>query len=231
MLATLPSVARDLGRRTALGATVVGVAMTLTLSSASVGLTGLTAGTAQAQAPTWTVPMSGIADGAGHLRAQHGQMGWLVICDQVEARVRAQRGAQMSGDGVIAITSMTFGDAPCSGVLGDTITLTVATLPLRFNALAYDASTSVVAGRVTGITVTATSNQGCVLTVAGPNGTAGQVDATYSNPTGTITVKDNSHLRVTSVTTGCARGGVKVGDNILLEGQFALSPRGIITSP
>src|SRR5690348_18009056 len=114
--------------------------MALTLSSAPVSL----ATRAQLQATTWTVPMSGIAAGTGYLKATIAQAGWQASCDTVEAKVRAHRGAGMTGEGVIAITGvMVSGSANglCVGLLGVNMEVTVDTLPLKFDAMAYDART------------------------------------------------------------------------------------------
>jgi len=202
--------------------------MALTLSSAPVSL----ATRAQTQGPTWTVPMSGIATGTGRLNATIAQVGWQVACHTVEAKARAHRGAGMSGAGVIAITSVMFGSADdlCDGPLGLTMEVTVDTLPLNFDATAYDARTGVVAGRVSGLTVTVESSNGCVLTIAGPDGRPGQADASYSNPDGTIVIDDRGHLRVASQSAAC-NAGIKIGDSVIVDGRFELTPRGIITSP
>ncbi|WP_433359057.1 hypothetical protein [Streptosporangium sp. CA-115845] len=226
LMPTAPSPVGELARKTALRATVLGGVMALTLSSAPVSLA------TQAQALTWTVPMSGIASGAGHLNATHVQAGWSVSCNTVEAKVRAHRGTGMTGDGVIAITGVMFGsaDALCAGPLGLKMEVTVDTLPLKFDATAFDARTGMVAGRVSGITVTVESSNGCVLTIAGPNGKPGQADASYSNPDGTIVIDDRGHLRVTAQSSSC-NAGIQIGDSIVVDGRFELTPRGILTSP
>ncbi|WP_327092815.1 hypothetical protein OIE66_19900 [Nonomuraea sp. NBC_01738] len=212
-----------LSRRTALHATVLGAAMTLTLTTAA-GDFG-----AQAAEPTWTIPMSGLAGGTGYLNAQHAQAGWYVGCDAVGTKVRAHRGKGVSGAGVIDITSVTFGStasaATCPGPFGLTMEITADTLPMKFDALAFDARTGTVAGRVSGIKATVESSDGCVLTVSG------QADATYSNSDGAIVLDDRDHLRVTAASAPCASGAVQVGDTIMVDGRFEVNPHGVITSP
>ncbi|MFC4121068.1 hypothetical protein [Nonomuraea zeae] len=199
---------------------VAGVAMTLTLSSAGAGLD------AQAQATTWTVPMSGIATGTGEISGMVAQVGWSMVCKTVEAKVSARRGVGLPGDGIISITGISFAPvgATCIGPLGLTMDVSVDTLPLKFDATAFDARTGMVAGRVSGVSVTVESSDGCVVTVAG------QADATYDNTSGAIVIADNSHLRIASVGPYCSSSGLKVGQNAVLNGRFEVAPRGVITS-
>ncbi|NUR89103.1 MAG: hypothetical protein HOY71_33895 [Nonomuraea sp.] len=203
------------------GAAVLAVALTFTVSSA-----GVTAAP-QALTPTWTVPMSGVATGTGHLIAQHVQVGWTMNCDTVEAKVMAHHGSGMTGDGVVAITSIAFAPTggTCEGPLGVTMDVTADSVPLKFDAKAYDPRTGVVAGRVSGVAVTVESSDGCVLTVTG------QADATYDNNSGTIALDDRDHLRIATVTPACASAALKAGDSVTVEGSFDLTPAGVITSP
>ncbi|GAA3605720.1 hypothetical protein GCM10022419_108160 [Nonomuraea rosea] len=207
--------------RTAFAAVAAGALMTLTLSSAAAGFD------AKAQAPTWTVPMSGIATGTGQISAQVVQAGWFMSCNTVEAKVSARRGTGLPGEGVIAITGITFAPvgATCAAPFGATLDVTADVLPLKFNATAFDAATGKVAGRVSGISVGVESSDGCVLTATG------QADATYDNSSGAILVEDTDHVRIATVNARCIADGLKVGHNVIVEGRFDLAPRGVITSP
>lgn len=207
--------------RTAFAAVVAGLAVTMTLSSAAVGFE------AQTQAPTWTVPMSGIATGTGEITAMVVQSGWFMSCKTVEAKVSARRGTGLSGEGVISITGISFAPvgATCAGPLGATLDVTADVLPLKFDATAFDPGTGKVAGRVSGVSVGVESSDGCVLTATG------QADATYDNTSGAILLEDRDHLRIATVNSRCVADGLKVGDNVIVEGRFDLAPRGVITSP
>ncbi|MEW9555488.1 hypothetical protein [Nonomuraea sp. NPDC050783] len=207
--------------RTAFAAVVAGLAMTMTLSSATAGFE------ARAQAPTWTVPMSGIATGTGEFMARIVQSGWFMSCKSVEAKVSARRGTGLPGAGIVSITGISFAPvgATCAGPLGTTLEVTADVLPLKFDATAFDPGTGRVAGRVSGVSVSVESSDGCVLTATG------QADATYDNTSGAILLEDRDHLRIATVNARCGADGIKAGENIVVEGSFDLAPRGVITSP
>ncbi|MEV4398778.1 hypothetical protein [Nonomuraea sp. NPDC049607] len=111
----------------------------------------------------------------------------------------------------------------CAGPLD----VTADVLPLKFDATAFDPDpgTGKVAGRVSGASVGVESSDGCVLTATG------QADATYDNTSGAILLEDRDHLRIATVNPRCVGDGLKVGDNVIVEGRFDLAPRGVITSP
>jgi len=184
----------------------------------------------QARAATWSVPMSGIATGTGYLRATAGSSGWSVTCAQAEVKARAKRSSKVGGTGIVMLTSVLFAPVgrTCAGPYGYTVEVTVNTLPLSFNASAYDPATGMVAGRVSGISATVESSNGCVLTVSGPGGAPGEADASYNNTNAAITIEDRGHLKIGNVGAGCS---VLAGEAVLLSGRLQLTPRGIITSP
>ncbi|MEU5865470.1 hypothetical protein ABZ815_30170 [Nonomuraea sp. NPDC047529] len=52
----------------------------------------------------------------------------------------------------------------------------------------------------------------------------GQADATYDNTSGAILLEDRDHLRIATVNPRCVGDGLKVGDNVIVEGRFDLAP-------
>lgn len=214
-----------------LAGTVAVGSLAATLSSSSA------ASQAQRAGSTWTVPISGVGTAVNSrvLLAWHGPTGFQVSCDEVVAKASAKRGTGLSGDGIISISSVRLQSADnpglgCTGPQGVGVKIVASGLPWRFNARSHDPGTGVTNGRLSGVTVTVTDDTlGCTLTVAGPGGTTGEVDASYRNSSGEITIADRGHLRITTATETCQP--LAVGDEVDIDGVFTMVPRGVITSP
>ncbi|MEU5991361.1 hypothetical protein ABZ806_20530 [Spirillospora sp. NPDC047418] len=223
-------------RNATFGQLLTGKPLLLTALAGTLALT-VSSGTADYKAaesnPTWSVPLSGVAT-AINSRTFIGTAGsWWAQCNSVRAKVSAERGTGLSGNGIISINSIEFENSAdaggaCTTFGGYEATIAAAGLPWDFNAHAYDPRTGITTGRVSGITINAEVSNGCHVTVTDTPGNSGGVDATYDNSTGAITVFDYSHLSVSSSDDPCMLQG---GDEVVIRCTFILVPHGVIRSP
>ncbi|TDE34054.1 hypothetical protein [Actinomadura sp. 6K520] len=224
-------------RKVIIGQVLTGKPLLVTALTGALALT-VSSGTARYQAEasdlTWSVPLSGVATAVNSQVFIGSSGGGIAHCDDVKATVSAKRGTGLSGDGIVSVTDLELKsignvDDACRAPYGLGVTISALGLPWDFDARAYDARTGVTTGRVSGIAVNVAVTNGCQITVADGSGGPGEVDATYENSTGRISILDYGHLKVTSTAGSCP--GVVVGGEVILSGMFKLAPYGIIRSP
>jgi hypothetical protein len=114
----------------------------------------------------------------------------------------------------------------CTGPAGIAFTLAFQGLPWRIDELAYNATTGVATGTVTGVRVLVSSSVLCSATISGPSGptSPGTLNWSHGNATPqNLTITGNGPLRVFNA-TGCL-GLMNNGDAVNIgTGVHTLSP-------
>ena len=118
------------------------------------------------------------------------------------------------------ITALSF--SGCTGPLGLTFTVTNSNFPWTLTASAFNSSTGVTTGKISGIK-SHLSGPSCSADVAGATATTpGSVNVTYTNSTGVLKVSGGT-LDIFNV-SGCA-GLIMTNDESTFTGSYTVSPK------
>ncbi|MEU8343471.1 hypothetical protein AB0C74_17375 [Spirillospora sp. NPDC048832] len=186
---------------------------------------------ASADESTWTVTDGGRTDAYGLFAAQDMTTGSFASCHDTSMIVRFRNGTGLSGTGLIMITYGSLGD--CTGNAGVELAIHPRGLPWKMDATSYDPQTGTTTGTLTsddaaGISAVVNVDFiGCEVKIGGPGTDKGVIQTTYKNTTGELTFS-GGNLVVTSVSSGCSL--VDVGDPIMLQGYYTVSPVPTISS-
>jgi hypothetical protein len=181
-------------------------------------------------AVTWTVRPGGpVTMKSGKLILTDTATGAALTCPSTVLSGTLKSGSGLPGGGIGSIT--TVRSLFCPTPLGPSYTLTARDLPWHLNVSSYNATTGVVAGRLSHLQIGFTGT-GCAAVIDGTSGTAsdGTVRVGYTNSTGrlrTRTTGGNLHFYHVS---GCA-GLLRTGDPATIRVIITISPRQTITSP
>jgi len=178
---------------------------------------------------TFTVsPGGSITAKAGKTTLTDTNTGSVLSCTSSSGGGSLKSGSGLSGTGIGSITSLSF--SSCTGPLGLTFTVATSGFPYKLNATAFNATTGVTTGKITGIKATLTGPS-CSASVAGTTATTpGTVKAQYNNGTHKLKIlTGGGTLHVWNV-SGCA-GLINSGDATTFSGAYAISPAQTITSP
>jgi hypothetical protein len=181
-------------------------------------------------ATTWTVRPGGLVSmKSGNLILTDTATGAALTCPSTALSGTLKSGSGLAGAGIGSITSVH--SLFCPTPLGGSYTLTARDLPWPLNVSFYNATTGVVAGRLSHLQI-GFSGTACTAVIDGTSGTAsdGIVKARYTNSTGrlqTRTTGGNLHFYHVS---GCA-GLLRTGDPATIRVIITLSPSQKITSP
>ena len=202
----------------------------LIAGAAAALLIGVSAVSAVAAAPTWTVKPGGTASAkAGKTTLKDTKTGTVLTCASSSAKITIKKGRHLSGTGIGSITTISF--SKCTGPLGITFTVKSSHLPWKLNAVSYTKSTGTTTGTITGVHSTL-SGPGCSAAVDGTGAAKdnGMVKVTYSNKTHKLTVlTTGGNLHIYNV-KGCF-GLINNGDGSSFTAVNAVSPVQTITSP
>ena len=201
---------------------VIGGATALTI--------GATAGAALALAITFSItPGGNISASAGTTTLTDTNGGSKVTCTSSKSTGTLKTGHGISGANLGSIKTLTFNN--CTGPLSLTFTVTNSHFPWTLHGTAFNATSGVTTGTITGIHSKLTA-AGCSAVVDGTGATAnnGKVKVTYTNGTGKLKVlTTGGNLHVYNV-SGCA-GLIHSGDATTFSGTYTVSPKQKITSP
>ena len=181
-------------------------------------------------AVTWTVRPGGpVSMKSGQLILTDTATGAALACPSTVASGTLKSGSRLPGTGIGAITAVH--SLFCPTQLGPSYILTARDLPWHLNVSSYNATTGVVAGRLSHLQI-GFSGTGCRAVIDGTSGTAsdGTVQAGYTNSTAklqTRTTGGNLHFYQVR---GCA-GLLNTGDPATIRVTLTISPRQTITSP
>jgi hypothetical protein len=178
---------------------------------------------------TFTVsPGGSITAKAGKTTLTDSSTGSVLSCTSSSGGGSLKSGTGLSGTGIGSITALSFTN--CTGPLGLTFTVATSGFPYKLNATAYNATTGVTTGKITGIKATL-NGPSCTASVAGTTATtAGTVKATYTNSTHKLKIlTTGGTLHVWNV-SGCA-GLINSGDATTFSGSYTITPAQTITSP
>lgn len=178
---------------------------------------------------TFTVsPGGSITAKAGKTTLTDKNTGSVLSCASSSGGGSLKSGSGLSGTGIGSITSLSF--STCTGPLGLTFTVATSGFPYKLNATAFNATTGVTTGKITGIKATLTGPS-CSASVAGTTATTpGTVKATYTNSTHKLKIlAGGGTLHVWNV-SGCA-GLINSGDATTFVGTYTITPAQTITSP
>ncbi len=178
---------------------------------------------------TWTASPGGAiaAKSAGAVTLADTSTGTDVTCKSSTASGTLKKGSGLAGTALASITKLSLAD--CAGPDGLTIDGTANALPWDLNTQYY--AKGAVTGTITGIDATL-SGTACTATLDGTAAGAdnGQVDVSYTNSSGTLTVLPTGGNLTLGKVSGCA-GLLKSGDGMTLSGSYKVSPGQTLTSP
>src|SRR5215470_6138482 len=197
--------------------------------AASAVAIGASAGVALAVAITFTIhPGGNISASAGTTKLTDTNTGSVLSCTSSKSTGTLKSGTGISGTNLGSIKTLTF--SGCTGPLGLTFTVTNSNFPWTLHGTAFNATSGVTTGNITGIK-SHLSGPGCSANVAGTTATTpGKVKVTYTNSTHKLKVlASGGTLHVYSV-SGCA-GLLHSGDATTFVGTYVVSPSQKITSP
>jgi len=192
---------------------------------------GATAGVALAVAITFSIsPGGNISASAGKTtltdvtNPSHAQL----TCASSTSTGTLKSGHGISGTNLGSIKTLKFNN--CTGPLGLTFTVTNSAFPWILHGTAFNATTGVTTGNITGIK-SHLSGPSCSADVAGATATAkGKVKVTYTNSTHKLKVlAGGGTLHIFNV-SGCA-GLLSSGDATQFVGTYTVTPAQTITSP
>jgi hypothetical protein len=190
---------------------------------------GASAGVALAVAITFTItPGGAITAKAGKTTLTDTNTGSVLTCTSSSSSGTLKSGSGISGTNLGSITKQTFTN--CTGPLSLTFTVATKHFPWTLHGTAYNATSGVTTGNITGIEAQLTGPS-CSAFVAGATATTpGKVKVTYANGTGVLKVlAGGGTLHVWNV-SGCA-GLINSGDPTTFVGAFTVTPKQKITSP
>jgi hypothetical protein len=189
---------------------------------------GATAGVALAVAITFSIsPGGNISASAGKTSLKDVNTGAVLSCTSSKSTATLKSGHGISGTNLGSIKTLTF--SGCTGV-GLTFTVTNSGFPWTLHGTAFNATSGVTTGNITGIK-SHLSGPGCSADVRGATATStGKVKVTYTNGTHKLKVlASGGTLHVFNV-NGCA-GLINNGDATQFTGSYTVSPTQTITSP
>ena len=201
----------------------------LITGAATAATIGASAGVALAVAITFTIsPGGAITASAGTTKLTDTNTGSVLQCTSSSSSGTLKSGSGISGTNIGSITKLTFSN--CTGPLGLTFTVTNSGFPWTLHGTAFNATSGVTTGNITGIKSTLTGPS-CSASVAGATATTpGKVKVTYTNSTHKLkVVAGGGTLHVWNV-SGCA-GLINSGDATTFVGTYTVSPAQTITSP
>jgi len=190
---------------------------------------GASAGVALAVAITFSIsPGGAITAKAGTTTLTDTNTGTKLTCTSSSSSGNLKSGHGISGTNLGSITKLSF--SGCTGPLGLTFTVTNSNFPWTLHGTAFNATSGVTTGNITGIK-SHLSGPSCSANVAGATATTpGKVKVTYTNSTHKLKVlASGGTLHVFNV-SGCA-GLINSGDATTFTGTYTVSPAQTITSP
>jgi len=190
---------------------------------------GASAGIALAVAITFSISPGGkITATAGKTTLKDVNTGSVLSCTSSSSTGTLKSGHGISGTNIGSITALSFSN--CTGPLGLTFTVTNSGFPWTLHGTAFNATSGVTTGNITGIK-SHLSGPGCSADVAGATATTpGKVKVTYTNSTHKLKVlASGGTLHVFNV-SGCA-GLINSGDATQFTGTYTVTPAQTITSP
>jgi len=190
---------------------------------------GATAGVALAVAITFSIsPGGNITATAGKTTLKDVRSGAVLSCTSSKSTGTLKSGHGISGTNLGSIKTLTF--SGCTGPLGLTFTVTNSGFPWTLHGTAFNATSGVTTGNITGIK-SHLSGPSCSADVAGATATTpGKVKVTYTNSTHKLKVlASGGTLHVFNV-VNCA-GLIHSGDAATFVGTYTVSPAQTITSP
>jgi hypothetical protein len=190
---------------------------------------GASAGVALAVAITFSIsPGGNFSASAGTTKLTDTNTGSVLSCTSSKSTGTLKSGHGISGTNIGSIKTLTF--SGCTGPLGLTFTVTNKNFPWTLHGTAYNATSGVTTGNITGIKAHL-SGPGCSANVAGGTASsAGKVKIKYTNSTHKLKVlASGGTLHVWNV-SGCA-GLINSGDPTTFVGTYLVSPAQKITSP
>jgi hypothetical protein len=197
--------------------------------AASAVAIGASAGVALAVAITFTItPGGNYSASAGTTKLTDTNTGSVLQCTSSKTTGTLKSGHGISGTNLGSVKTLTF--SGCTGPLGLTFTVTNSNFPWTLHGTAYNATSGVTTGNITGIK-SHLSGPSCSANVAGATATSpGKVKVTYTNGTHKLKVlAGGGTLHVWNV-SGCA-GLIHSGDATTFTGTYLVSPAQKITSP
>jgi hypothetical protein len=190
---------------------------------------GATAGVALAVAITFSItPGGNISASAGTTTLTDVNTGSKLSCTSSKSTGTLKSGHGISGTNLGSIKTLTFSN--CTGPLGLTFTVTNSNFPWTLHGTAFNATSGVTTGNITGIK-SKLSGPSCSANVAGATATTpGKVKVKYTNSTHKLKVLAlGGTLHVWNV-VGCA-GLIHSGDVTQFVGTYTVTPAQTITSP
>ena len=190
---------------------------------------GATAGVALAVAITFSIsPGGAITAKAGTTTLKDTNTGSVLSCTSSSSSGTLKKGHGISGANLGSITKLTF--SGCKGPLNLTFTVTNSGFPWTLHGTAFNATSGVTTGNITGIK-SHLAGTGCSADVRGATASStGKVKVTYTNSTHKLKVlASGGTLHVFNV-NGCA-GLINNGDATQFTGTYTVSPTQKITSP
>ena len=202
----------------------------LLTGSATALAIGATAGVALAVAITFSITPGGdLSASAGTTTLTDTNTGSKLTCATSKSTGTLKTGHGISGTNLGTIKTLTFNN--CTGPLSLTFTVTNSHFPWVLHGTAFNATTGVTTGSITGIH-SKLSGPSCSAVVDGTGAAAnnGRVKVTYTNGTHKLKVlAGGGNLHVYNV-SGCA-GLINSGDATQFVGTYLVSPAQKITSP
>ena len=190
---------------------------------------GVSAGVALAVAITFSIhPGGNISASAGTTKLTDTNTGSVLQCTSSKTTGTLKSGSGISGTNLGSVKTLTF--SGCTGPLGLTFTVTNSNFPWTLHGTAFNATSGVTTGNITGIK-SHLSGPSCSADVAGATATTpGKVKVTYTNSTHKLKVlAGGGTLHVFNV-SGCA-GLINSGDATTFTGTYTVTPAQTITSP
>jgi hypothetical protein len=190
---------------------------------------GVSAGVALAVAITFSIhPGGNISASAGTTKLTDINSGAVLQCTSSKTTGTLKSGSGISGANLGSVKTLTF--SGCTGPFGLTFTVTNSGFPWTLHGTAFNATSGVTTGNITGIK-SHLSGTGCSANVNGATaGSTGKVKVTYTNSTHKLKVlASGGTLHVFNV-NGCA-GLLSNGDATQFTGTYTVSPAQTITSP
>lgn len=190
---------------------------------------GASAGVALAVAITFSIsPGGAITAKAGTTKLHDVNTNQTLQCTSSSSSGTLKKGHGISGTNLGSITKLTF--SGCTGPLGLTFTVTNSGFPWTLHGTAFNATSGVTTGTITGIK-SHLAGTGCSANVRGATASStGKVKITYTNSTHKLKVlASGGNLHVFNV-KGCG-GLINNGDATHFTGTYVVSPAQKITSP
>ncbi len=192
---------------------------------------GLTATPSFATAvTTWTVSPGGTISVSGSAQVKDTTTGTIAKCTSLKLGGTLKSGTGLSGAGVGSITSASF--TGCTiGAIAVTVAIGPGSLPWKFNALSYNATSGVTTGSLQRIDLRASAT-GCTAALDGTalGANNGKTKFTYTNSTGKLKLLGSGGNLHTWGVVGCF-GLVNNGDPEHASGSGLLTPKQTIHSP